>query len=163
MQKKTNKLYFAYGSNMNQERLEGRVGPVIKIGKHVLRRWKLAFNCGYANNRFANIIMGAEGAVEYVEGVLYELTPRQMRMLDNFEGYPLYYQKMVFPLNESAIGNSKEVMYAYVCFNPNYVPNPKVKPTEEYINHILKGVADNELTTTLWQLRRMRYKGEIQF
>jgi gamma-glutamylcyclotransferase (GGCT)/AIG2-like uncharacterized protein YtfP len=156
-----NKLYFAYGSNMSQKRLEERVGAVTKVGVHVLKRWKLVFNCGYGEHKFANIEMGTWNQNEYVRGVLYELTPKQMRQLDIFEGYPNYYQKVVFPLDENK--PLKGIFSAYVCFNPFYKPHPKTKPTQEYINHILLGCQENELEITTWQLQRMKRKGEIVF
>ena len=72
-------LYFAYGSNLLQERLNWRIGKSIYIGNHVLDNYKLVFNCkGFAN------ITPSNGSK--VEGSLYTITPDQLSELNFYEG-----------------------------------------------------------------------------
>jgi gamma-glutamylcyclotransferase (GGCT)/AIG2-like uncharacterized protein YtfP len=137
---KKTKLYFAYGSNMNQQRLEERVGPVVNLGVTTLSGFVLMFNAGYDDNRFANIKMTGLSK-DVVQGVLYELTPKQLRMLDKFEGAPYYYQRMVWK-------TKGREMHVYICINPLYTPHPSVPIKKEYLNHIAKGYADHNITTT---------------
>ena len=150
------KLYFAYGSNMSQERLESRVGKVEKIQIIVLPYWKLAFNCGKPDRRFANIVMTGNYQ-DSVEGVMYELTTRQMKNLDGFEGHPYFYQKLAIPLRDG------RTMYAYVSFNPQYIPHPDVKVDAEYTSHLLRGCMENKLYSTLNLLRQYRDEGLVLF
>lgn len=75
-------LYFAYGSNMHQPRLEQRVGSVKLIETYSLQNYKLIFDTGF-DCSFANV-KPCEG--ETCEGVIYEMTYRQLLMLDKFEG-----------------------------------------------------------------------------
>jgi hypothetical protein len=151
------KLYFAYGSNMNQKRLEARVGKVTKVGVITLPHWKLEFNCGPHDKRFANITMTATSPEQYVEGVVYELTSKQMKILDHFEGYPFFYQKIAFPKADG------KTVYAYACFNPNYRPLPKIKSDLEYMQHLLIGCTENKLVKTLRRLEYLRGQGVVQF
>jgi hypothetical protein len=150
------KLYFAYGSNMDQERLESRVGKVTKIGTQILPCWKLEFDCGPRDRRFANITMTAD-ARHGVEGVLYELTSKQMRLLDDHEGCPDFYQKLAFPMRDG------KTMYAYVCLNPLYRPLPKAIAQEDYMAHIIKGCKENNLGATLRVLMYLKGKGVVAY
>jgi gamma-glutamylcyclotransferase len=150
------KLYFAYGSNMNQERLESRVGKVSKIGVIKLPYWKLEFNCGPGSQRFANITMTGNRK-DAVEGVLYELTPKQFRILDGREGCPFVYQKMAVPLKDG------KTMFAYICVNPLYRPLPKAKASAEYMSHLLKGCKENGLVKTMKLLLSLKKAGTVQF
>lgn len=146
------KLYYAYGSNMNQERLERRVGPVTKLGPVTLPLWEIDFNCGPAAKRFANIVMTGESK-SFVEGVLYEMTAKQMRILDNFEGCPYFYQKLAIPLNDG------RTMFAYVSFNPFYRSAPEVQAEPEYMEHLIKGCEENRFHRTLKKLRLLEKEG----
>src|SRR5687767_11973781 len=150
------KLYFAYGSNMDQERLESRVGKVTKMGTLTLPYWKLEFNCGPGSIRYANITMTANRK-DGVEGVLYELNTKQFRTLDEREGCPFFYQKMAFPLKDS------KTMFAYICVNPLYRPLPKAKAEAEYIAHILKGCKENKLVKTVKMLTLLHKQGVVEF
>lgn len=144
-----NQLYFAYGSNMNQERLESRVGKVKKVGTARLFGWKLTFNCGRNAWRFANIIMTGLYGQDMVEGIVYELDEKQLKKLDEFEGSPYAYQRIIHPYNR------RRNMHIYVCLNPTYIPYPEVPPTMEYLEHINKGCVVNKLAYTQKVLQEM--------
>jgi gamma-glutamylcyclotransferase (GGCT)/AIG2-like uncharacterized protein YtfP len=147
-------LYFAYGSNMSQERLEQRIGPVKKTGTVAVHYYRLSFNCGMPERRFINIVNTGLWQ-DVVEGVLYELTPEQLQRLNTFEGYPGCYQKLVI---ETTAGEA----YTYICLNPQYKPHPTVAPSEEYITHIMQGCKENNLhrplqaVQWLWEQHRMK-------
>lgn len=74
-------LYFAYGSNMHQPRLESRVGPVKMVKNYAIPEFILTLDAGRGS--FANMSAKVD---ESCEGVIYELTYGQLRMLDQFEG-----------------------------------------------------------------------------
>jgi gamma-glutamylcyclotransferase len=139
--KVTKKLYFAYGSNMNQERLEERVGKVTKLYTTAVMGWKLDLNCGPRDKRFANMTMTGLHK-DFVEGVVYELTPKQLRWLDCCEGAPVFYQRIEFPLEGT------KSMIAYISLNPTYRSSPKTRASKDYIYHLIKGCKDNNLEHT---------------
>lgn len=75
-------LYFAYGSNMHQPRLEQRVGPVKFIATYSLPGYQLTFDTGMTSCTFANV---KECEKETCEGVIFEMTYRQLLVLDQYE------------------------------------------------------------------------------
>jgi hypothetical protein len=71
------------------------------------------------------------------------------------EGYPFFYQRITFPFKDG------KMMYAYICINPLYCSSPKAKPTEEYIQHILKGCIENKLVKTVKLIENMYVKKRV--
>lgn len=98
----------------------------------------MKFNAG---NAYANLEMSPND-YDFVEGVLYELTPKQMKSLEKFEGFPFFYQKMVFPYKTTQF-------YTFISVNPRYKCSPKLLPTIEYLGHLTKGCRENKLARTL--------------
>ena len=127
--------YFAYGSNMNQDRMKEREVEFTKRERATLKGWKLAFNKISSRNHnegYANIV---EDDKEYVEGILYEISEESIRELDKYEGYPNHYIK----ISVNVILENNEIVNAvtYVA-NPNQVKHG-LKPSKEYLNHLIKG------------------------
>jgi|GEM_PF-5892718 len=88
-------FYFAYGSNMSASRMEKRVSTFsLRVAARIYG-WELHFNKtakddptrGYAN------IIPSNNKESVVEGVLYEVTPEAITILDRREGYPDHYGK----------------------------------------------------------------------
>lgn len=134
-------FYFAYGSNMLLSRLQLRVGhitPVKAAGIHRLVGYKLVFNCGHPKFSYANIIPSSKE--HCVEGVLYELTQRQISILNTYEGYPHNYEQEFFVLPDGNIG------FAYVSNNDWY--KSKALPEVDYLNALILGAYQNELYST---------------
>ena len=79
-----NRLYFAYGANMNRAVMLRRCPTSRPVSAMMLQNWQLEF---YSH---ATIVPknGAQCA-----GVLWNLTPECEQELDNFEGFPHYYGK----------------------------------------------------------------------
>lgn len=77
-------LYFAYGSNMNPQRIKDRIPKSKDLGTAILRGYKLV------ERKFADV-EAAQGSV--VHGVLYSVTEQDLAMLDRYEGSPVYYQR----------------------------------------------------------------------
>ena len=143
-------FYFAYGSNMLISRIYDRVGKVKVIGAHTLKGYALAFNCGYPPAcMYANMVE-REGAS--IEGVLYELTERQIAQLDKYEVYPFNYQKIYF---YDAVKDA--VIFAYVATS-DFKPRRVGKPTLDYLNILIQGCKDFKLTSTLTYL--LTYKSQ---
>ena len=75
-------LYFAYGSNMNPVQMKERCPGSKTLGAAVLRNYRLT------ERRYADIDR-APGST--VHGVLYEITPDDLKELNRREGYPSIY------------------------------------------------------------------------
>ncbi len=75
-------LYFAYGSNMNPERIRHRIPDARPVGRAALHGWKVV-------ERLYADIERAKG--ERVNGVLYCVTPTELHRLDAYEGFPKIY------------------------------------------------------------------------
>jgi len=132
-------LYFCYGSNMNQKRIEARVGPVTFVTTYNLEGYALVFNAGEYNN-FANIIQSKN---DYCEGVIYEMTYEQLRKLDMFEGL---YKRIKFKYKD-------RLLHTYVAF---FCSNSIPKITEEYLDHIEKGCIKHNLLKSLEIVRAIQ-------
>ena len=72
-------LYFAYGSNMNPERIRQRIPEARPVGRATLRGWRIV------ERLYADIEKARGGRVE---GVLYLVTRTELHRLDLCEGYP---------------------------------------------------------------------------
>ena len=77
-----NRFYFAYGSNMNPDRIRERIPGARLVGKAIIKGWKLA-------ERLYADIERSRGA--RVEGVLYLVNETERFRLDSYEGYPHIY------------------------------------------------------------------------
>ncbi len=77
-----NRFYFAYGSNMNPERIRERIPMAREVGTAFIIGWRLK------ERLYADIERSRGGRVD---GVLYLLTPTEMHRLDAYEGYPHTY------------------------------------------------------------------------
>lgn len=128
-------FYFAYGSNMNPERMAQRGLDVVEAMSGKLENMALRFNkrarrtpdCACAN------VGWSPGSV--VEGVLYRLADeKQIERLDPFEGTPRYYSRERFP-----ILTAQGVIpgWVYVA-NPANIDN-SILPHRWYLNHLLAG------------------------
>ena len=77
-----NRFYFAYGSNMNPDRIRERIPGARLVGKATIKGWKLA-------ERLYADIERSKGS--RVEGVLYLVNETERFRLDSYEGYPHIY------------------------------------------------------------------------
>ncbi len=137
--------YFAYGSNMNTERMASRDLHVVSVCAAYLPRFGLRFNkCSRrdATLACANIIYAPN---ERVEGVLYQLqNPCEIIKLDPHEGTPFRYSREQFFVHTE---NGIIASWVYVA-NPAVVDN-SIKPARWYVEHLLAGKPF--LTAEYWQ------------
>ena len=127
------RLYFAYGSNINLEQMAHRCPDARAVGPAVLENYELLFRRGgYAT------IMPCEGGK--VHGLLWSLTPECERSLDVYEGYPRFYGKQTVAVRDSQ-GRELSVM-AYIMDERYREP---ILPSTTYYNGILEGYRRNGL------------------
>jgi len=127
---RTNKVYLAYGSNLNLEQMAYRCPYATVLGAAELSGYKLLFR-GDKNGAVATVEPTEDGSVPVL---LWEITPRDEEALDRYEGYPHFYRKetVTVPLD----GRPLEAMV--------YIMNeghPLGIPSEYYLNTILEGYA----------------------
>lgn len=123
--------YFAYGSNMNENRMTSRGVNFIKKEKGVLKGYKFTINKKSFKNPnigFANVIKDEKSEVE---GIIFELNHDEIYKLDAFEGFPKHYRREIHKIN------NKDCI-VYIANDP-WIVNETLSTTEEYKNHILKG------------------------
>ncbi len=103
-----NKLYIAYGSNLNLPQMAQRC-PLAKVaGASEIKDYALVFRGGRH---------GAVATIEPCEGssvpvLLWNITPRDEQALDVYEGYPSFYEKqsMELPLDDRTVSAMVYVM-----------------------------------------------------
>ncbi len=141
-------LYFAYGSNMNKDRLDNRLdwlGKFANVGTHTLKGWKLVFNAVSRQDTtcYLNIVKGT--ATDFVEGVLYDITEEQFKHLDHFE--QLYY-KYYFDIDKDTLG------CVYICTDMADI-GQRYTPQRHYLNICIQGAYDNKLQHTAHYLEEL--------
>ena len=90
MIKTKEKLYFAYGSNMNLNQMAFRCPDAEVVESVRLEGYRLAFRTNGGGNGVATILP-EEGS--YVDGVLWRISERDEQHLDHYEGFPFLYGK----------------------------------------------------------------------
>ena len=124
--------YFAYGSNIDENRMQERCPKSRLVGKARLEGYKISFSrySGKWNGGVADII---EAENSHVWGILYEITEDDLARLDKFEGHPnIYIRKKVIVIDD----NDQEIeAFAYeVVDKKDYIP-----PSPKYLSMLKSG------------------------
>lgn len=127
-------LYFAYGSNLSSARLRARVGEVGLRGRALLPLHEHAFSkLGHDGTAKGTIRPHPRRGVH---GVLYELSPPQLRRLFTFEGgYRDTELRVLCP-----DGTSLRAL-TFIAL----LPGPTPPPTPEYLDHYRQGFVEHDL------------------
>ena len=133
------KLYFAYGSNINLDQMAYRCPAAQVVGPVVLEGYELLFRGNASGNGVATI-KPKEG--QQVHGLLWRITPGCERSLDLYEGYPHLYEKESVAVRDNA-GRQLTVM-AYVMTDGDRWRSPAL-PSEYYYQGIHEGYRQNRL------------------
>ena len=103
-----NKLYIAYGSNLNLPQMAQRCPSAKVVGASEIKDYALVFRGGRN---------GAVATVEPCEGssvpvLLWKITPKDEAALDIYEGFPRFYDKemMELPLDGQTVSAMAYVM-----------------------------------------------------
>ena len=121
-------LYFAYGSNLNLLQMKRRCKNSCFIKPISLKGYSLTFRSKYGA---ADIERKKKSKVL---GALYEISGSDEKQLDIYEDYPIVYKKMYFNYYNN------EIMTYIMVKQSTYK-----KPTEKYLNTIIKGYKDCKL------------------
>ena len=127
--------YFAYGSNMNPDRMIERKAFFTKRVFARLENYRLVFDKTSTKNPeegFGNIVPDEKSVVE---GVLYEVEWDSIERLDIFEGYPEAYSRENIEV-ELSDGSKADAIVYIACEGHT---GEGLKPSREYMSHYLKG------------------------
>ena len=135
-----NKLYIAYGSNLNLEQMERRCPYAVPVGPASLKGYRLMFRRK----------SGAVATVEPMEGcsvpvLLWEITPRCEEALDCYEGWPRLYRKETL----AAEFNGETINAMAYVMNEGH---PYGLPGEYYLDVIKEGYASAGFDTAILAL-----------
>lgn len=130
---KENKIYLAYGSNLNLEQMEYRCPYARVLGTAVLKDYQLVFR-GSKENAVATIepLKGSEVPV-----LLWDITPRDEEALDRYEGWPHLYRKEDIQVT---VGKKRITAMVYIMNEGR----PLGQPSKYYLDTILAGYKSAE-------------------
>lgn len=124
--------YFAYGSNMNPQRMRDRGVSYSTRFPATLKGYTLKFNKTASHNPkegYASIVPDKN---KVVEGALYEIPDTDILKLDSYEGYPdHYYREKVKVLSTTGM----EEAVTYIASHDKVQEG--LKPSKEYLKHLL--------------------------
>jgi len=125
--------YFAYGSNMNPERMKTRQIFFTQRKRAILRGYRLDFNKIASRNPeegYANIV---EDESATVEGTLYDISDLDISKLDVYEGFPNNYDRIEVDVEIDSGDVNKAVTYVAA---PDMI-RQGLKPSRDYLCHLL--------------------------
>lgn len=118
------RLYIAYGSNLNLGQMAGRCPNAKVVGKAILRGWRLAF-------RNVATIERCNGYT--VPVLVWKLQPEDEAALDRYEGWPsLYYKENL----KVSLNGKRRTAMVYIM---NGNAHPYSPPARSYMRTILEG------------------------
>lgn len=131
-------MYFAYGSNLDLDRMLSRCPFAEPVTQALAYGYRLAFRANKMGYGVATIVP-AENRKMY--GALYEITSRDLQMLDMFEGYPSSYTHQFIPVEAKGLGLITAI---------TYIKDTRAKaapPLTTYLKYIYRGYNDWNLPT----------------
>lgn len=123
------RLYIAYGSNLNLEQMQRRCPTAEVVGTTTLRNWRLWFR-GSSHSAVATI---ERGQGFHVPVLVWRLQPQDELALDRYEGWPTLYRKDRLRLTLNG-----QRVYAMV-YLMNRLGRPYGAPSAYYLHTICQG------------------------
>lgn len=116
------RLYIAYGSNLNLEQMKHRCPTAEVVGMAELRDWRLWFRGG-ERSAVATIERGKGSKVPVL---IWRIQPRDEVALDHYEGFPFLYRKETLRLT---MGSKRVRAMVYIM---NEAGHPYNTPSTGY-------------------------------
>ena len=138
----TKKYYIAYGSNLSVEQMAHRCPDAKVAGMAAIPDWKLVF-------RVHATIEPAEGRT--VPVLIWEISERDERNLDRYEGYPSYYYKqdMAVTMTDLDGRNPREITAMVYLMTDGH---PLQTPWKPYYDTLEEGYTRFGFNTHLLEL-----------
>jgi len=127
--------YFAYGSNLNQRQMLARCPDSKPMFTASLPNYKLVF-VGWSRRWRGGVASIRPFRGEKVLGAIYEVSDRDLRRLDSYEGYPRSYSR----LNVTVFNEDGEPIKAITYIKSGQ--SEEVPPSKEYLTLIQQGYRD---------------------
>ncbi|GAI65388.1 unnamed protein product [marine sediment metagenome] len=131
--------YFAYGSNLNQRQMLERCPDSKPMFTATLPNYKLVF-VGWSRQWRGGVASIRPFRGERVPGAIYEVSDRNLRRLDSYEGYPRSYTR----LNITVFDEGGEPIKAITYIKSGQ--SDEAQPSKEYLALIQQGYRDWEIT-----------------
>lgn len=129
------RLYVAYGSNMNKAQMRARCPRAKAIGKGILHGYTLEFR-GRSGHGVATIIKNRNTSIPVV---LWSITEECEKALDVYEGFPtLYYKKDV----KVEIEGEEKTAMVYIMAKRYEDKKMSAQPSDYYYGVIRQGYRD---------------------
>jgi gamma-glutamylcyclotransferase (GGCT)/AIG2-like uncharacterized protein YtfP len=128
-------MYFAYGSNLNKKQMAQRCPDSKPRFTATLPNYKLVF-LGWSREWRGGIASIRPFRGEKVLGAVYEVSDRDLRRLDNYEGYPQNYDR----INVTVFTESGEPTQAVTYIKAGRAEENK--PSPGYLAIIQQGYRD---------------------
>ena len=130
--------YFAYGPNLNRKQMLERC-PDSKPGFFAtLHNYKLVF-VGWSRQWRGGVVSIKSFRGERVLGAIYEISERDLRRLDKYEGYPGNYNR----LKVTVFNEAGEPIEAITYIKSGQLE--ETPPSKEYLAVIQQGYRDWEI------------------
>lgn len=134
------KLYIAYGSNLNLAQMAVRCPSAKVYAKGVLNNWELVYR-GTERNSHATIQRKSGSTVPVL---VWKIQPIDEYWLDIYEGYPRYYFKKNIMVS---IERRKKKAMVYIM-DEGKLPR---KPSASYVETIRQGYIDNDMDISIFE------------
>lgn len=130
------RLYLAYGSNLNLAQMKNRCPGAKLLGYAMVNNYRLIFR-GSGSGNYLSIEPEIGAAVPC--GV-FSITPKDEHNLDNYEGFPRFYKKMEL----CTVLNCNDGSTRKICAMVYYLPKecPAGLPTSSYVRTCKQGYKD---------------------
>lgn len=126
------KLYLAYGSNLNLEKMKIRCNKATPIGTIILNNYRLAYKGSEDDYAYLTIEKSKDSSVPLG---IFTISKGDEKKLDYYEGYPKLYYKDFLPIKIN--GKIKEALIYIMNDEYNYHI-----PSDSYIKTCEKGYDD---------------------
>jgi len=130
--------YFAYGTNLNQRQMLERCPDSQPKFVATLPNYKLVF-VGWSRQWRGGVASIRPFRGEKVLGAIYEVSDRDLRRLDSYEGYPRSYNR----LNITVFDEGGEPIKAITYIKSGQ--SEEAQPSKEYLAPIQQGYRDWEI------------------
>ena len=127
--------YFAYGSNLNKKQMQERCPDSNPLFVATLPNYKLVF-VGWSRQWRGSVASIRPFRGEKVLGAVYELSDRDLRRLDSYEGHPGSSNR----LNVTVFDEDGESVEAITYIKSGQLE--ETRPSQEYLSLIQQGCRD---------------------
>ena len=127
--------YFAYGSNLSKKQMKERCPDSKPMFVATLPNYKIVF-VGWSRQRRGGVASIKPFRGEKVLGGIYEISERDLRQLDKYEGYPGSYNR----LNVTVFDEDGKPIEAVTYIKAGQLE--ETQPSREYLAIIQQGYRD---------------------